>query len=219
MATLNEIAYNIRNIAEGGVASDDSNITLRQIKYMVHYHRANLLLQYTDNGRKTSDVMYQVDKMVPSKNGVDLKAFVGFNDNRSIRSIALRSTSDKSEDFELLPLFKEHDKMFAQNSRFIKHATKKYATIQSGKLYVYEGSDIFNSSSYELEVTAIYSNPTEINSYIDDDVSQYPLPQELISILTETILAKEFRMILGIPSDTPNDQRDEKTERKKAGAE
>lgn len=43
MATLNEIAYNIKNIAEGGVAPDDSNITLKQIKHMIHYHRANLL--------------------------------------------------------------------------------------------------------------------------------------------------------------------------------
>ena len=61
MATLNEIAYNIKNIVEGGVGSDDSNLSLRQIKYMIHVKRAELLLKYTDNGRKTSESMYQVD--------------------------------------------------------------------------------------------------------------------------------------------------------------
>ena len=61
MATLNEIAYNIKNIVEGGVGSDDSNLSLRQVKYLIHSKRAELLLKYTDNGRKTSEAFYQVD--------------------------------------------------------------------------------------------------------------------------------------------------------------
>ena len=61
MATLNEITYNIKNLVSGGVASDDSDISNRQIKFMVHYHRANLLMQYTDNGKKASNVCFQMD--------------------------------------------------------------------------------------------------------------------------------------------------------------
>lgn len=91
---------------------------------MIHYHRANLLLKYTDNGRKTSEVMYQVHKDRLNGVGIDLKPFVGFNDNRAIRSIALRTVSSKNVDFELLPLFKEHDKMFAQSSMFIRRNSK-----------------------------------------------------------------------------------------------
>jgi hypothetical protein len=214
MATLNEIAYNIKNIAEGGVSPDDSNITLRQVKYMVHYHRANLLLQYTDNGRKTSESLYQVDKFTPLKNGIDINSLVGFNDNRAIRSVALRSTTNKDEDFDLLPLFKEHDKMFAQSSRFIKHGNKKFATIQENKLFIYEGSYLFDDSTFTVELNAIFSDPTKVSTYIDDDTTNYPIPQELISILTETILSKEFRVIMTSPSDTPNNQVDEKTERR-----
>jgi len=213
MATLNEIAYNIKNIAEGGVSPDDSNITLRQVKYMVHYHRANLLLQYTDNGRKTSEALYQVDKFTPIKNGININSFVGFNDNRAIRSVALRSTTNKDEDFDLLPLFKEHDKMFAQNSRFIKHGNKRFATIQENKLFIYEGSYLFDDSTFTIELNAIFSDPTKVSTYIDDDTTNYPIPQELISILTETILSKEFRVIMTSPADTPNNQVDEKTER------
>ena len=45
MATLNEIAYNIRNVISGGVAQDDTDVSLRQIKFMRHYHRANFLVK------------------------------------------------------------------------------------------------------------------------------------------------------------------------------
>ena len=41
--TLNEIAYNIKNIVERGIAGEDSNLSIRQIKSMVDYHRAQLL--------------------------------------------------------------------------------------------------------------------------------------------------------------------------------
>ena len=43
MITLNEIAYNIKNLVEGGISGEDSNLSIRQIKHMVDYHRANLL--------------------------------------------------------------------------------------------------------------------------------------------------------------------------------
>ena len=48
--TLDEIAYNIKNLVSGGIHGEDSNISLRQIKAMIHYHRAQLLLKYTDGG-------------------------------------------------------------------------------------------------------------------------------------------------------------------------
>ena len=51
MATLNEIAYNIKNIATNGRASDDFDISLSQIKLWVIYHRNKILLEITNNGR------------------------------------------------------------------------------------------------------------------------------------------------------------------------
>ena len=59
MITLDQIAYNIKNLVEGGISGEDSNLSIRQIKHMVHYHRANLLTKYTDSGRYTSDVIFK----------------------------------------------------------------------------------------------------------------------------------------------------------------
>ena len=48
--TLNEIAYNIKNIVEGGRHGEDSSISIRQIRHMVNYHRARLITKWTEGG-------------------------------------------------------------------------------------------------------------------------------------------------------------------------
>lgn len=60
MATLNEIAYNILNIARSGRSSDDDTLSLNQIKHWIHYYRGSLLQKYTSNGRKIHPNCLQV---------------------------------------------------------------------------------------------------------------------------------------------------------------
>jgi hypothetical protein len=213
MATLNEIAYNIRNTASGGVASDDTDISLRQIKFMVHYHRANLLLQYTDNGKKVSNSCFQVDIINPKANGVALKDFVGFNENRAVRSIAYKDDSTVDSPYESLPIVQHHDRMFVNSSRFMKDTSKKIATLSDRKIYIWEGDGLVTSGN--VEINAVFSNPTEVSSYVDDDTTTYPIPEELIALLVKNILQQEFSLLLGVPSKTPNDQVDENTPQKK----
>jgi hypothetical protein len=215
MATLNEIAYNIRNIVSGGVGSDDTDISLRQIKFMVHYHRANLLMQYTDNGKKTANSSYQVDELSPSSSGATLKDVVGFNNNRGIRSIAYKEESDLEASYSVLPIVQHHDRMFVNNSRFMKNSEKKVATLSDRKIYVWEGESLINSGS--LEINAIFSNPTDVSSYSSDDDTQYPMPEELISVLIQNVLQAEFNIMLAINAKGPNNQVDETKAQGKKG--
>ena len=207
MATLNEITYNIKNLVSGGVASDDSDISNRQIKFMVHYHRANLLMQYTDNGKKASNACFQMDVLTPSTSGAFVKSVVGFNDNRGIRSVAYKDDTSTESVYVPLPIIQHHDRMFVNNSRFILSAASKIATLSDRKLYVWEGDSLVSGGS--VEVNGIYSNPTEISSYVDDDTTQYPVPQELISVLVREVLKQEFSIIMSVPSKGPNNQVDE----------
>ena len=207
MATLNEIAYNIRNVISGGVSPDDTDVSLRQIKFMVHYHRANLLMKYTDNGRKSSNSSFQVDVVIPTMSGVTLKDVVGFNDNRAIRSIAYKEESNVDAPYVPLPVVQHHDRMFVNNSRFIKSANSKIATLSDRKLYVWEGDSLVSEGS--LEVNAVFSNPTEVSSYVDDDTTQYPIPEELIPMVVQNVLQLEFNVMLGVNSKGPNNQADE----------
>ena len=59
MITLNEIAYNIKNLAYGGDATLENNISLRQIKHWIHYHRAKLITENIDKGITNDQSLYQ----------------------------------------------------------------------------------------------------------------------------------------------------------------
>jgi len=207
MATLNEITYNIKNLVSGGVASDDSDISNRQIKFMVHYHRANLLMQYTDNGKKASNACFQMDVLSPTSSGATIKHVVGFNDNRGIRSVAYKDDTSIESSYSPLPIIQHHDRMFVNNSRFILSAGSKIATLSDRKLYVWEGDSIVSGGS--VEVNGIFSNPTEVSSYVDDETTQYPIPEELIAVLVKEVLKQEFSIIMSVPSKGPNNQVDE----------
>ncbi len=216
MATLNEIAYNIKNLISGGVASDDSDVSLRQIKFMVHYHRANLLIQYTDNGRKASNAIFQVESVSPSPNGIEL-GLVGFNDNRAIRSIAYKDDSSVDSSYVPLPIVQNHDRVFVNNSRFILKSNSKIATLSDRKLYVWEGESIVGDGS--LEINGVYSNPTTVSSYEGDDTTQYPIPEELIPLLVQNVLQLEFNVMLSNNAKAPNNQVDENAQSKEPGVQ
>lgn len=52
MATLNEIAYNIQNLAHAGSSTTgEESLGIRQIKYWVHYHRAQILREMAKGGK------------------------------------------------------------------------------------------------------------------------------------------------------------------------
>jgi|TARA_R110000787_G_scaffold39686_1_gene99151 hypothetical protein len=214
MATLNEIAYNIKNLISGGVASDDSDVSLRQIKFMVHYHRANLLIQYTDNGKKASNSIFQVEAVSPSASGITL-GLVGFNDNRAIRSIAYKDDTSVDSSYVPLPIVQNHDRMFINNSRFILKANSKIATLSDRKLYVWEGESIVSDGA--LEINGVFSDPTTVSSYTSDEVTEYPIPEELIPLLVQNVLQLEFNVMLSNNAKTPNNQVDENAQSKEPG--
>ena len=151
MATLNELAYNIKNIVEGGVGTDDSNLSMRQIKFLIHSTRANMLVKYTDNGKKTSEACYQVDTFNVKSSGVVYNPVVGFNDNRAIRSVAYKSSTAVDEDYESLPIIQNHDRMFVSSSRFMSANSSKYISLSGDKVFVFEGSSLVGSGKIEMK--------------------------------------------------------------------
>jgi hypothetical protein len=59
MITLNEIAYNIKNLAYGGSTSTENSISLRQIKHWIHYHRAKLIADNINKGITNNQALWQ----------------------------------------------------------------------------------------------------------------------------------------------------------------
>tara|TARA_Y100000592_G_C5467475_1_gene317499 strand:- start:75 stop:980 length:906 start_codon:yes stop_codon:yes gene_type:complete len=59
MATLNELAYNIKNIAYGGNTNSEQNVSTQQIKFWIHYYRAQILGEMIADGRGVPIDCYQ----------------------------------------------------------------------------------------------------------------------------------------------------------------
>jgi len=90
MITLNEIAYNIKNLAYGGKSNSEANLTISQIKHWVHYHRAKLIADNLDKGILSNHIIWQnyelnagnmLDSIIMQGND-DPSAFAGSDLNR-----------------------------------------------------------------------------------------------------------------------------------------
>ena len=219
--TLNEIAYNIKNILEGGAATLDSNISIRQIQAMIHYHRAQLLLKYTDGGRYLSKSLQQTVAS-PAEGFFEIPSFIGFSNNRGIVEIVLRDGPFIPSEQQLnVPLINESERGFHEESRF-SMGDKYYATlsynsnqVSSGGLsgsenmiHIYNDGELFIDDNWFVYVTLIASNPSNVPGF-DAATSNYPLPDELIPTLTQTVLAKEFNMMLTVGKDYTNNTVDD----------
>jgi len=62
----------------------------------------------------------------------------------------------------------------------------------------------------------VFANPTDVSSYVDDDTTQYPVPEELIPMIVQNVMQIEFNVMLKLNAKGPNNQVDEaKTKGKK----
>ena len=201
MATLREIVYNIKNIAEGGTSlTEDSKISDSQVEFLVNAYRAKTLMQYTNSGRSVHPQTLQTFKHTASTDNntfIDFPSVINFNENRAVKWIVFYDSSASTSEY--IEIGTKGSIAYLSGNRFT--SAKKTARIQDGRIY-FSNFDL-DDGDY-LEVSAIFSNPTEITTNVglfDKDTSIYPLPTELITTLTQEILAKEYRVIMSTPRD------------------
>ena len=192
MVTLEEITYNIKNLVEGGISGEDSNLSIRQIRHMVHYHRANLLTKYTDSGRFTSDSMFQTITKSLNSATFSLPELVGWANNRALKEIYISKNSSPKYHVGIVS---EANRSFFEASRFAPIKHQFFCTTSPGGTYkVYENDgQLFSDSTYTATITAVFANPIVAGTSVS---GRYPIPSELVSSLVESILAKEFNIYL-----------------------
>tara|TARA_R100001594_G_scaffold7741_1_gene20673 strand:+ start:1278 stop:1985 length:708 start_codon:yes stop_codon:yes gene_type:complete len=206
--TLNEIAYNIKNIVEGGAITLDSNISIRQIEAMIHYHRAQLLLKYTDNGRYISSaIISQYDDYLDDGGYMTIPPVLGFSNNKAIVSIEIRIGGQGGEK-QSVPLCYGPDKEFFFESRFGPSDERIIAVIEDDeddegarRIYFYSGLNELATSG-KVIIRAVSSQPL-------DGPNGYPIPDELIPTLVSTVLSKEFNVMLTVGKDYINNTVDD----------
>jgi hypothetical protein len=208
MVTLEEITYNIKNLVEGGISGEDSNLSIRQIRHMVHYHRANLLTKYTDSGRYTSDPMFQTSTKVLNSSTFSIPELIGWANNRALKEIYIQKTNGSSPKHHV-GIVSEANKSFFEESRFAPNKHQFFCTTTPGgnyKMYENDGQP-FVDGTYTATITAVFANPMAAGAGVG---TRYPIPMELVGSLVETVLAKEFGMYLRVSADNINDSIDNK---------
>jgi hypothetical protein len=225
MATLNELAYNILNIARGGLSSDDDRLNIRQIKLWIKYYRAyyvkSAMLKESLRDQTILDpqlvqdlgclTLEEVDK-ANCPDGlwgtyikrVEIPKLIDIPLDKSITFVGL---IDK-----VTPIIMGNADVsyFKSHQRFTGNMRRAYFI---GKyLYV---TDPFNEDICKINVRGVFDDPTSVST-VDadgtvncyDDDQEYPIPLSLIPEITTAIMQRELQMTVQATNDELNDSRE-----------
>lgn len=225
MPTLNEIVYNIRNIARGGISTDDDTISNEQIKFWVRYHRARLVLESSIKMPHLEPQLYQdlgclplteVDKAdCPTTliwgEGIKVTTIPDFISalpaNKAIGFIGL---CDKQTPITLT--FPD----VAGLSKYKKYTSNLLRAYFIGnKIYVYSNNCCGEDKDIcFINVRGIFENPMDVEYTRSDGTcyqltsdNQYPIPESYVDKLTNEIIKREIQPLFAGMQDELNDGR------------
>jgi hypothetical protein len=225
MATLDELSYNILNIARGGLSSDDDRLNIRQIKFWIKYYRAYYVKQLSLK-QSLRDVAILDPQLVQDLGCLKLEevdkadcpdALWGQNIKRVEVPKLIDIPLDKSITFvglidKITPIImgNPNTSYFKSRQRFTGNMRRAYFI---GKyLYV---TDPFNEDICHINVRGIFDDPTqvsytdadgEVQCYRDDE--EYPMPMSFIPEVNTAIMQRELQMTVNGTNDEINDSRE-----------
>ena len=194
--TLNEIVYNIKNLAEGGYTTDDNKLSTRQVKTWVNYYRLNILESYTSNGKNIPQGATQNlgTFTVPDEGSfITVPKIASYGDTRGITSVT-------SIDGNMIFARTTQDKIAFQESSRFTALMPKFFLEEGSKMYFY-GS----GSGESVKIIGVAEDPTSLDSWGGDD-SEYPLPAQLVNPLIKMIVEVELTITLKTPGDLINNE-------------
>ncbi len=225
MATENQFAYNIRNIARAGQGnSDDDRLTIKQVKFWLQGHRAEGVYEFTSAGKRIDPQLVQdlgvlklteidsADSECPDVEWgckikkVDLPKFVDFPDNRAI---AFVGKIDK-----ITPIILNHPDVikFKAETRFGKITSR--ATMIGNRLYLYLVED--DMEMEYINVRGVFEDPAAVEFFPKEGcdavcynpaVDQYPMPMRLYEYVLRQILTLELNWTIQSVNDELNNAR------------
>ena len=224
--TLNQIAHSIFDSVRGKVVDDD-NISIDQIKDMVHSTRARLLKQKFDRNLRVIDdnftqslgsietelVDSSIHLTIPSERNM-LKTILDIPetvDRRNYEGTFTRiGPADRlSRKFNLV----SYDRAIASgNGRFNRNEV--FAFLLDNRLYLISNS-IYHKPIQFIDVIGVFQNPTQVaqfkdvagNSLYSDD-GRYPISRAMRDSIESLIIKERIAPESKAPSDVINDGTD-----------
>ncbi len=214
--TLNEIAYNILNLARGGRSSNNDHISLDQIKFNVKYYRAMLIRRdFTRNGIITRHLeqdlgcieLQKVDASKCCNLPVDCAVYRSkVKIPRTVRfsfKDAITHVGDVTG-LATIPMVEPHMVEYLPYDKYTKQQKKAYMI--EDYLYIYNGDGL-----KFINVRGVFEDPEEValfdcdGSDCYDDDSEFPIPMDMVQIITQGLMNGELMMLSTSVNDTTND--------------
>jgi hypothetical protein len=215
MATKKEIIYNILNLIEGGRLSDDVIPSYRQIGFILDYKRAQYLRQDQTKNWFDMDTIYQdlgVLKMIPVDSSECCAFETGCTVYRTSNKIpeVLRFNLRNAIKVNAIDKRKRFEIVLPERFDFVSYT--KFGRLTEPVYYL--NGYIYSKEIYALNVRAALINPEEAKGFICGDGpcftdnSQYPLPADIIDLVTKDIISTEMNVLLQTINDLENNAKD-----------
>ena len=224
--TLNDIAYSIFETVRGKIGDDD-NISIDQIKDMIHNTRAKLLKQKFDKNLRVIDDGYTQSLGSLETELVDSSAHPDIPSERYLLRTVLDipETIDRrnyegtftrigpadrlSEKYNLV----SYDRaLYCGNGRFNKN--QPFAFLSGGKMHLISNS-IYHKPTQYIEIIGVFQNPSQVARFTDSngnslyaDDARYPVSRAMRDDLEKIIITERIGIQSQAPSDTINDGTD-----------
>ena len=214
--TLDEIAYNILNLVRGGRSNTGENISIDQIKFNIKYYRAMLIRRdFARNGNITRHLEQSLNCVRLEK--VDASQCCSLPANcdvyRSVENIPrtvrmnFRDSITHVGDITGTSTIPIIDSIAVEWLPYDKYTTNaKRAYVIEDRLYIYNAKGV----EY-INVRGVFEDPEDLASFecdgtdCYDNLSAFPIPMDMIQMITQGIMSGELQLLAGSTSDTAND--------------
>lgn len=207
--TLNELAYNVLNKLSGGRSTNNSYISLDQIKFNINYYRSLLLHRDLTKSQLQDDYFYQEIDVTIAESGTS-KIFVSTKDVPDFVHMYYQTPVRIYVEDYLYPLVTYNLHRMNSYARATKDARRSY--MLNNKLYVYEPlADYLGAgNNQKLKVRAIFENPTAAYVFngIDEEAADdmpYPVSGDVAQRVSQSLINGDFELFVKIPADITTD--------------
>lgn len=222
--TLNQIAYEIFETVRGHI-SDDDDISIEQIKDMIHDTRARLLKQSFDKNARVIDNAFTQSLGALEIEPIDSSLHSTLRSGRYIYRTKLEIPSTiPRKNYEgtfvrIGPadqlgveynLVSYNRALHSGNGRFNKDMI--FCFLRDNKIHLISSSGLFHKGVQFIDVIGVFENPSQVAKFLDvgnnslySDDARYPISRTMKDDITNLILKEKFGIQANAPSDNVND--------------
>ena len=220
MGTTEEnIVYQLLSTIRASELNNDEVVTERRVRSFLRTHRSFIAYKYSQEGITVSDEFFQPVELTLTKVSKDewespIPDIVQLPSNMGMKLLtpAFKNISILSEESyhlnKLNPINKHIATSKVENSKLTIRIPEVSPYAENGGIGQQALLVCLEKNKNKIKMSAILDNPDDGLDY-DWTTSDYPIPNEIGQIIKESILKKEFSIILETKSDqVPNAKND-----------